>query len=280
MALIKCPNCFNDVSNKATKCPRCGFAMQSISESDTILCEECNLAIPNGSEICPHCGCPAPNTNKPQKVEVVSVNVSKSHKKTIIIAVITAIIICGGVLTANIIHDKQEQIKVEQQEKEEKEKIAQAEETYQSDLESAVFLMLSGAADAESAGGLIHDVWSDTIYEERNTDTLKYTMKNGKFNDDFNDSLSSLFSDTSFKNKISNIESNQDSVKELMKKLTNPPDKYADAYDALKNYYDSYLELTELVTNPKGSLTSYTSSFNEADSSVLKYYQAMDMYLG
>ena len=54
--------------------------------------------------------------------------------------------------------------------------------------------MLNGASQAESAGGLIHDVWYNTIYDKYDSTTYKYT--NGET--DFNDSLKNLFSDKDF----------------------------------------------------------------------------------
>lgn len=135
--------------------------------------------------------------------------------------------------------------------------------------------MLTGASTAEEAGTLIHDVWYDTIFDEHNADTSKYTSGNS----DFNDSLSELFSDEEFQDKIASIKSNQATVKELMQELTNPPAEYEEAYNTLKDYYDAYLELTNLAISPTGSLQSYTDDFNEADSNVLKYYNAMDVYI-
>ena len=88
-----------------------------------------------------------------------------------------------------------------------------------------------------------------------------------------------MFSDEEFQDKIASIKSNQDTVKELMQELTNPPAEYEEAYNTLKDYYDAYLELTNLAISPSGSLQSYTDDFNEADSNVLKYYNAMDVYI-
>ena len=48
-------------------------------------------------------------------------------------------------------------------------------------------------------------MWYNAIYEERNSETDQYTMKNGKFVDDFNDALSELFADENFSNSISEI---------------------------------------------------------------------------
>lgn len=44
--------------------------------------------------------------------------------------------------------------------------------------------MIDGAAKAENAGNLIKSVWYNAIFEERNSETDKYTVKNGKFVDD------------------------------------------------------------------------------------------------
>ena len=76
---------------------------------------------------------------------------------------------------------------------------------YYSNMETVSFTMLDGAAKAENAGNLIKNVWYNAIYEERNSETDQYTMKNGKFVDDFNDALSELFADENFSNSISEI---------------------------------------------------------------------------
>ena len=40
-----------------------------------------------------------------------------------------------------------------------------------------------------------------------------------------------------------------------MKDLVNPPEEYKEAYEKLQDFYDSYLELTNLVISPTGSLS-------------------------
>ena len=123
--------------------------------------------------------------------------------------------------------------------------------------------MLSSAASAESAGNLIKSVWYNAIYEERDSSTDQYTRPNGYFVSDFNEALGNLFSDSSFKAKISSIESSQDSVLEIMKDLQNPPEEYQNAYAAIEELYDDYLELTNLVTDPTGSLQSFSNSYGK-----------------
>ena len=53
MALIKCPECGREISDKAPTCPGCGFAPASVRK-----CEECGEVILPGVAACPNCGCP------------------------------------------------------------------------------------------------------------------------------------------------------------------------------------------------------------------------------
>lgn len=86
-------------------------------------------------------------------------------------------------------------------------------------------------------------------------------------------------SDDDFKKDIESIKDNQDSTDYIMKDLVNPPEEYKEAYEKLQDFYDSYLELTNLVISPTGSLSSYTSNFNEADSATSNAYKAMQRYI-
>ncbi len=139
--------------------------------------------------------------------------------------------------------------------------------------------MIMGAIKAEDSGNLIHDVWYNTIYKESDSKTDKYTKTNHSFNEDFNTSLTALMSDDDFKKDIESIKDNQDSTDYIMKDLVNPPEEYKEAYEKLQDFYDSYLELTNLVISPTGSLSSYTSNFNEADSATSNAYKAMQRYI-
>ena len=64
-----------------------------------------------------------------------------------------------------------------------------------------------------------------------------------------------------------------------MKDLKNPPDKYVEADSDLKEFYDVYLEFTNLAINPSGNLISYTEDYNDLDSDVMSKYDKMKMHL-
>jgi DNA-directed RNA polymerase subunit RPC12/RpoP len=63
MALIKCPECDNNISDSAKSCPHCGFNLDLIK--NTVECPYCNFGLPNkikmnysiknNEYICPQC---------------------------------------------------------------------------------------------------------------------------------------------------------------------------------------------------------------------------------
>lgn len=277
MAMIKCSTCGKDISDKAAACPQCGTpVVPAVPEVMAILCEECGSEIPAGSSACPNCGCPvasgdAAPFDAPQKVEVTGVNLPKMNrntKKYVLIAVIAAAVILVGCLVGSIISKQNEAKRAEE-----------AKAQYADNMELASYTMLLGAIEAEDAGNLIKQVWYNAIYEERDSKTDKYTRPNGYFVDDFNVALSNLFVDSDFRDTISSIKSNQETVTSLMKELKNPPEEYEEAYEALKELYDAYTRLTNLVINPSGSLTTFSENFNNADSDTANCYDAMKLYI-
>ena len=199
---------------------------------------------------------------EPQKVEVINVKpkMSKVKRNLIIVAIAVIILGCVGGFFVKRWHDR---------------KTAAA---YKDNLETAVITMLSGAAKAESSGNLIHKVWRNAIYKDSDDETDEYTK--GEYDNfvDFNTALSNLFADSTFESGISEIKRNQERVQSLMKDLQNPPAEYEDAYAALKKFYDSYTELVGCAVNPTGSLTTYTDTFNDADTKTMNCYKEMALY--
>ena len=265
MALMNCPKCGNEISDKATACPKCGKKFEQ--KNKELMCPECGKELEKGTNTCSFCGCPI--GEQLQKVEVTKIALDK---KKIIIMISVVIGIIAILLIALGINKQQNE---------------KNKKKYLSNLSEVTTTMFSGASEAEDAGGLIHDVWYNTIYKKRDDTTDKYTLINNEessysyntFYSDFNNSLSNLFNDPSFQIKIAIVKENQESTQELMRKLKEVPEGYQEAYEAVNTLYDSYLELTNLVINPTGSLSSYTEKFNEADSNVVKYYKSMQVYI-
>ena len=259
MALINCPVCGGNISDKAVKCVHCGAVLTTNNNMNSgILNNQQNNTNPIISQ----------NTNNMQDAQ----NAIKKFKKSVVIGIIIAfLVIVAAIVVGIFIHQKIEDNKKKKAE----EKQIQVEADYMANYGSVVYKMLSGATEAETVCGLIHDVWYDAIYDKYSDRSYKYT----KGTDDFNEALANLFSDSSFKSKVSSIEDNQSEVDRLMKELKNPPDVYDDAYDALQDLYEIYSKLTNMAVNPTGSLSSFTSDFNSADSDFLTYYNKAKLYI-
>lgn len=280
MALIKCRNCEKPISDRARVCPHCGEpVVTEVAEKETpvvMLCEECGTVITGQMESCPCCGCPVPTADPteeeiPQKVEVTAVNlppIARNTKKYIVIAVAAVLAIIAALFIGKTAKEKKAA-----------EEAARARAAYETNLETASYTMLLGAIEAEDAGNLIKKVWYNSIYEEYDSETNKYTRPNGYFLSDFNDALGNLFADSEFRATISSIERNQDTVSGLMKKLKNPPEEYEDAYEAIKDLYDAYTKLTNLATNPSGNLRTFSDNFTDADTETVNCYEALQMYI-
>ena len=264
MALIACPNCGKEISDRAVKCPACGFELPKPELSPR--CEECGAELPEGATACPVCGCPVsvPQPEAPQRVSVAKFELNKlsaNTKRNILIcavalAVVVALILGIGAISRN-----------------------SSSKSYKKALASAVSSIYASGLQAESCCSLIHDVWSNTIFNKDSYTTDKYTKTAGVFNDDFNTSLLMLFLDTDFTRKTDSIKSSQTKIEEKIKALQSPSEENKAAHDALMNLYDAYIELSNMAINPSGNLNSYTTNYNDADAAFAKYYKAIQIYV-
>lgn len=93
MALIDCPYCGNQISDKAETCVHCGKSL--IKDSNERHCSECGAVLNEEDKVCPKCGCPVDEGNKeqnPVQAEQTVVKEKKNDKNKYIIPVIVAIV--------------------------------------------------------------------------------------------------------------------------------------------------------------------------------------------
>ncbi len=296
MALIKCPECGKDISDKAVRCVNCGYELKNLNTTymdNTNELNNGNTMYQNSNNISNSNMYPYSDNLRNDNPYPYSDNLRNDNlngtvqnsfsqqddynlngmssdfkKKIIIIASIAFAIIVLAVVLGTTIHQKSA-------EKAAAAKAKKVEEEYMANYNLAVAEMFDGGLQAEKSCGLIHDVWSNCIFDESDVTTDKYT----KGTDDFNVALGNLFLDSSFQSDIDDINKSKETVDGLMKELKNPPDKYDDAYDALQELYTEYTKMVKLATDPSGNLNSYTSEFNEADNDFVTAYDKVKIYL-
>lgn len=239
MALITCPECGKEISDKVKACPHCGYPLAKEPQ-------------------------PEQPESSPQQVEVVSVKVDPKKSKKIITGVIVAIVLVAMCVVAVIMVNQQ--------------KAAAARATYIDNLTLARSTMLTGGAQAENLCNLTKSVWYNTIYEESDSTTDAYTKNSysGEFHDDFNTSLSNLYSDSSTRTTITKIKQNQTEVAEIMRNLQNPPDDLTACFQTVESMYDIYSDFTNLAISPSGTLQSHSENFRTYDNDFMRLHDKLD----
>jgi uncharacterized membrane protein YvbJ len=226
-----------------------------------INCPECNKEISDKVKACPYCGYPLIDNDETQKVEVTSVKLQiNKDKPKKIVATIVGILFVVGIVFVFYLSSKQEQ--------------------YSKDFNIVIEEMLACGSDAEDLINLTSNVWYNTIYEEEDYKTDKYTRTSyGYFVSDFNTSLQNLYTDKDTIVIIANIKLSQEKVSALMKQLNSPPSKYKVSYETLLEMYNAYQGVTDLAINPKGSLQSFRSSSNEKIEQLVGLYKKIQTQL-
>ena len=236
MALIECPECKKEISDKATACPHCGNPFGSFD----------NLTV---NDVSPH--------TAPQLVEVTGVRISKKSKKYIIVSLVLLLIAVAAVFAVRFINAQS------------------AQKNYVENLQMFRVLSLPSMSVAESVCNLTGQVWRNTISENKDSKTDKYTRPNGYFVNDFNKAIANFYSDPETKSNITSIESSKDTIKGKWKELQSPPEGLEKCYDIANQLYEAYNGLTGLAINPSGNLSSFLAKKQEYVDNYLKYYEQL-----
>lgn len=236
-----------------------------------IKCPECNKEISDKVKACPYCGYPFEQQEEAQKVEISSVNIKmkKENKKKIIILVI---IICC-VIVVGFIGFK---VYKNEQAKKEAARYEIEVENYIDNINKMKVQMIITGSEAEGLMNKTSMVWSNAIFKKSDSETDKYTMVNGEFVDDFNDALSNLFLDSEILDTISSIKDGQVKVANIIKDLKNPPKEYEKVYDTITDLSTAFISVTDFAINPKGNLQTFNKNVQEKIDKFMDLYNTLD----
>lgn len=238
MALMICPECQREMSDTLKACPHCGFSLSSDAETASSFSSE---------------------SNPPASAQAASFSAVKSNRtvKILIVSLIALVVIAAAIFFI---------VKTNQ---------AKSRADYIEHLNQTKIAILNGAADAESLGNLISAVWHDAIFEDYDSKTVKYVKENGSYLD-FNVAIKNLFADETTKDAISKMKENQSVVEAYIKDLQNPPKDLVSCYETLDDLYSAYLDLTNLVISPTGSLKTFNEDFRKSDTDVITNYDKLN----
>ena len=220
-----------------------------------VSCSECGKEISDAAQSCPYCGHPIAQEPQPQDMPPVP---RKSKRSIIIAACVLALVAVVGIFVG--VQQKQ----------------ASDRAAYIASLNELRAQTIRGGSVAEKMCNLTKQVWYNTIYEERDSITDKYTRSGGVFHDDFNTSLSLLYAEDNTATVISGLQASRELVDGIMADLQNPPAEFAACYEAADSLYDAYCGLIDLAVSPSGSLKTYSENFSKYDEDLLKYYNKLE----
>lgn len=219
-----------------------------------VSCPECGKEISDAAHTCPHCGHPF-QESQPHDASPVP---RKSKRPIITAACVLVFVAVVGIFVG-----------VQQ-------KRASDRAAYIANLNELRTQIIRGGAIAEKMCNLTKQVWYNTIYEERDNVTDKYTRSGGVFHNDFNTSLSFLYAEDNTATVISGLQTSRELVDGIMANLQNPPSEFSACYEAADSLYDAYCGLLDLAISPSGSLKTYSENFSEYDGDLMKYYNKLE----
>lgn len=104
MAMIKCPECGQEISDKAKKCVHCGNVLLIEDKPATKVCSDCGKENSIDATECVHCGCPFEEETTVEKiVRTTIVEKTKKNLKKIIIPIVAAVVVIAvGLIVYNV----------------------------------------------------------------------------------------------------------------------------------------------------------------------------------
>lgn len=232
MALITCPECSKEISDKVNACPFCGFPFQDELETET-------------PEI--------------QKVDVsgVHLSISEAKKKRWFKRGLFILAILLGLTAGVMVYQKIEAKRLETE-------ALALEQAYHEDVVSILDEMVVNIQVAEKLLNLTGRVWQNAIQEESDPETDPYTKTDyGFYVSDFNDALLKLYKDEKTQKTTAELKDSQEQINSAVKALAQVPESYEKLYDELIELNSAYQAVLDLAINPTGSL--YTFSTNRRD---------------
>lgn len=265
MALIKCPECGEEISDKAVKCPKCGAEFPV--EKPQKVCKECGEVLGDEETVCHKCGCPIENQQEEKQTPEIK-GKKPFSKKYLVFAIGMVVII--GLITGIGIKSLNKKKLIEQQNAEVQE--LKEYNQYVGYLNSIYSDALAGASKAEDVCVLVVNVWQDAIFDDSSDETSKYVSGTS----DFNEALERVYADEDIKEKLSKVTDYEGYLEDSIGKLQSAPPELVKAYDAAVQVNTAFKALAQMAESPTGSYNSYSADEKEKVNAFMSAYSTLE----
>lgn len=232
MALISCPECTKDISDRVISCPHCGYPLVESEE-------------------------------RVNRVDLssVSLRVDKHRKRKILLGLGAIVLLLLMVIGVNGALKYKEEQRILAEEEAFNIENAKNKENYIVSINELINDITTNASNGEDFLILLDKVWYNSIFKKSDEITDEYTKKDGVWNKDFNDSLQKVqvvkMMDTLEMKK--KLEENSATIKSL----SEYPEEYKEIHELLLDTHVSYESYIDFVRNPSGNLESFRTSRRE-----------------
>ncbi len=242
MALMNCPECAKEISDKSSVCIHCGYPIEktpaSTAQSDGFV--------------------PA-NNQDPTHAGQQQVN-SKARWLYAVLGLLVLLIV--GTFGWYSYANQQTKLK---------------HDTYQAAAHSLLSEMLDTMVKAEKMNNLNMNVWHDAIYRTDTPITEKYVWQTGYGHVDFDTAFMKMAADPDISKKRQEIASETLTIQSSLKTLL-PTSEQTATHQKLLELFASFEEFTSRA-NPEGSYTSYSEQVATSKSSFLRILSELKIEL-
>ena len=269
MALIKCPECGKDVSDRADVCIHCGYPLSSPVIQ---FCVDCGYKLDENQDVCPICGCP--------KETIESINESIKGKtqdkvlveeettitsdfpspvytseepevnRNLIVAVIVIILFLMVMLVGN----KRPQSTVMYGD-------SSTSETQYFDTKGEIVSVMNTLNDTDKDVRYIYDnvsaVWANAAYQVNDAKTDKYTQRNSRFYT-VESAINNFLVDENTKDRLESIESYRHQIEINADRISQRGGDSKVVEEFLK-LVDCYLVYSDVVIEMQGDYETYNA---------------------
>lgn len=256
MAIIKCPECGQDISDKANKCIHCGKILNKAIAGSEMTCPECGAKLQDGTTVCKECGYPIEGNGSEK---------SKNKKKHVIIGACALAFIC--VCTIVVFIHNSDPVK-KYLSLFEKDKNKEAIEVYINKIMDNSELLEALSSEQNAA--------MDSIYSQYKENTIAYENAVGQIKKYTEYEASKLYA-ADIMDKIEILNSSRKSYEEAEEAFVNGDIplallKYDAVDEADKNYADAQDKMNNLKESYKAELLKEAENFAQNR----KYNEALE----
>jgi len=240
MALINCPECQKEISDKVENCPHCGYPLKRV------------------------------NYKNNDNLETKKVGKRSSRIKIVIGSIITVVALLF--IAEAIIYNQEEKKNDYLKDLTEVHSKILSGGAIAEELTLLTRQVWNNSIYKRSDSNTNKYTIRNNIYSPN-----KINYNNSDFLSDFNDALSNLSKDEDFTSKKDDLRKIQDESTKLMKNMRNYPKGYEYIYNDLLEYYNTFLLLTRIAINPSGSYNSFANSVDELITKFLEYHNKINL---